>query len=579
MQALRRPLRRGEVGLVLLSVLLGGAVGAIAWGMGTAARALHSLFFGIALHGALSLATSIPSWRLFLVPMLGGVLLHLLNQAIRRHRAGQGGPRPPLDPIEANALHGGRMPMGDTLSVAAQTVLSNGVGASVGLEAGYAQAGGGLASRIGALLGLSRGQLSVLVGAGAAGAIGAAFDAPLTGAFYGFELVIGSYAIPALFPVVACAVTAVVTARQLEGLTYQVVATAPDVIDPGLYPLAMLLGALAAMLAILLMRGVGVVEAGLARALPTGWIRLGFGGMCVGALAVVAPVSLSAGHGALHVALVTEAGVQAVALLFLVKGAASLVSVGSGFRGGLFFASLLIGALGGKLFAALLAVLAPPGPDPMLMAIVGMSAFGAAVIGAPLAMTFLALETTGSLAVTGLVLASVAVSGLMVRRLFGYNFASWRFHLRGEAILSAHDVGWVEALTAGRLMRRDALVMPATMTVADVRAAVPLGSARRLALTDADGRYAGLVSVAEVHALEVDGAMPVGSLARLAGTVLLPGTGAREAMAAFAAAEAEALAVVDPDTRQVLGLLSEARLLRRFGEEVERRRREESGLA
>lgn len=558
---------------MVLATLLGVAVGAIAWAMGTAARALHTLFFGIGLHDALSLAASIPPWRLLLAPMLGGVLLHLLNQAIRNRR-----PRPALDPIEANALHGGRMPMGDTVSVAAQTVLSNGVGASVGLEAGYAQAGGGLASRIGTLLALPRGQLRVLVGAGAAGAIGAAFDAPLTGAFYGFELVIGSYAIPALFPVVACAVTAVVTARWLEGLTYQVVATAPTVVDPGLYPLAMLLGALAGIMGILLMRGVSGVEAGLARAVPSGWIRLGFGGLCVGALAVAAPVSLSAGHGALHVALVTEMGVQAVALLFLVKGAASLISVGSGFRGGLFFASLLLGALGGKLFAALLAVLMPPGPDPMVMAIVGMSAFGAAVIGAPLAMTFLALETTGSLAVTGLVLAAVAVAGLIVRRLFGYNFASWRFHLRGEAILSAHDVGWVEALTAGRLMRRDVLVMPAMMTVGDFRAAVPLGSARRVVLADAASRYAGLLSVAEAHALEVDGAATLGTLARAAGTVLLPETGARAAMAVFAAAEVEALAVVDPATRRVLGLLSEARLLRRFGEEVERRRREESGL-
>ena len=97
----------------------------------------------------------------------------------------------------------------------------------------------------------------------------------------------------------------------------------------------------------------------------------------------------------------------------------------------------------------------PPGPDPLLMALVGMSAFGAAVIGAPLAMTFLALETTGSLAVAGLVLAAVAVSGLIVRRLFGYSFATWRFHLRGESIRSAHDIGWINDLTAARLMRRD----------------------------------------------------------------------------------------------------------------------------
>jgi len=60
--------------------------------------------------------------------------------------------------------------------------------------------------------------------------------------------------------------------------------------------------------------------------------------------------------------------------------------------------------------------------------------------------------------------------------------------------------------------------------------------------------------------------------------VLLPRTNARDAMAIFEAAEAEALVVVDGPARRVLGLLTEAHLLRRYGEEVEKRRREETGI-
>ena len=100
-------------------------------------------------------------------------------------------------------MHGGRLSVTDGVVVGVQTVLSNGVGASVGLEAGYAQVGGGIASWLGMAFSLRRGDLRVLVGAGTAGAIGAAFDAPLTGAFYAFELVIGTYSVAALFPVVA----------------------------------------------------------------------------------------------------------------------------------------------------------------------------------------------------------------------------------------------------------------------------------------------------------------------------------------------------------------------------------------
>ncbi|GGC27832.1 chloride channel protein [Siccirubricoccus deserti] len=570
--ALRSWVRSSEVGVVVLATLTGAGVGVLAWGMGAAAHGLQRLLYGLGPEARLSTTTFLPSWRLLLVPVLGGLALALLNWAIARWRA-----KPPVDPIEANALHGGRMSLSDAVVVGAQTVVSNGFGASVGLEAGYAQAGGGLASRLGAAFSLRRGDLRILVGAGTAGAIGAAFDAPLTGAFYAFELVIGTYSIGALFPVVASAVTAVLVARSLAAHSVQVEALVPSVIDTSAYPLALAVGALCGLSAILLMRGVGLAEAGLARLIPSPMLRLAVGGLAVGTLAQVSPVALSAGHGALHLTLVTEAPAWPVLALLLVKALASILSIGSGFRGGLFFASLLIGGLGGKLFAALLALLDPPGPDPLLMVLVGMSAFGAAVIGAPLAMTFLALETTGSLAVTGLVLASVAVSGLIVRRLFGYSFATWRFHLRGESIRSAHDIGWINDLTAAQLMRRDVAQVPQDIDLASFRRAFPLGATARVVAVDAAGCYAGLVSVPEVHAAppEVTCLAP---LLHHRGTVLLPGMNARDAMAAFGLAEADALAVVEPASHRPVGLLTEAHLLRRYGEEVQKRRREESGL-
>lgn len=76
---------------------------------------------------------------------------------------------------------GGRMSLRDSVLVAVQTLISNGFGASVGLEAGYTQAASGLASRLGLDFHLRRGDLRVLVGCGAAAAISAAFGAPLTG--------------------------------------------------------------------------------------------------------------------------------------------------------------------------------------------------------------------------------------------------------------------------------------------------------------------------------------------------------------------------------------------------------------
>jgi len=95
---------------------------------------------------------------------------------------------------------------------------------------------------------------------------------------------------------------------------------------------------------------------------------------------------------------------------------------------------------------------------------------------------------------------------------------------------------------------------------------------------DESGRYAGLVPVPEAH-LDVPGVERIADLLQVADEVLLPAMNAKEAMAVFDASEADALVVVDdPGTRCVVGLLSEAHLLRRYGEEVDKRRREEIGL-
>ena len=121
--------------------------------------------------------------------------------------------RRPIDPIEANALHGGRMSMRDSIVVALQTMASNGFGASVGLEAGYTQLVAGIASRLGIGFRLRRGDLRMLVGCGAASAIAAAFGAPLTGAFYGFELIIGTYTAAALAPVLTASIAGVLVSH------------------------------------------------------------------------------------------------------------------------------------------------------------------------------------------------------------------------------------------------------------------------------------------------------------------------------------------------------------------------------
>jgi chloride channel protein, CIC family len=270
---------------------------------------------------------------------------------------------------------------------------------------------------------------------------------------------------------------------------------------------------------------------------------------------------------------------QIIAGVFVLKALASIVSLGSGFRGGLFFATLFMGALGGRLYAAGVDLVWPGlALDPNVYAVIGMSALSASVIGGPLTMSFIALESTGNLWLTTVVLVAVMISTQITRELFGYSFATWRLHLRGETIRSAADVGWIRDLTVRRLMRPDVATVDAGVGIADFRVKFPLGSTTQVVAVDATGRYVGLAVVAEAHAPDIDTARGLIGILHHRDVVLHPVMNIQEAIAVFDAAEAESLAVVEADgERRPVGILTEAHAMRRYAEESDKRRREAIG--
>jgi CIC family chloride channel protein len=290
---------------------------------------------------------------------------------------------------------------------------------------------------------------------------------------------------------------------------------------------------------------------------------------------------MSSGHGALHFAGFVSIPLAVLATIFILKAIASVISLGSGFRGGLFFATLFLGALGGHLFAGGFDAIWPGlNLSPNVYAIIGMSALSASVIGGPLTMSFIALESTGNLWLTTAVLVAVIISTQITRELFGYSFATWRLHLRGETIRSAADVGWIRDLTVRSLMRHDVATVNANMRLEQFRDKFPLGSKNQVVAVDGSGRYVGLALVADAHATDIQASGGLIGLLHFRDVVLHPGMNIQEAIAVFDAAEAETLAVVETvGDRRPIGVLSEAHAMRRYAEESEQRRREVSGEA
>ncbi|MFM5916564.1 MAG: chloride channel protein [Novosphingobium sp.] len=559
---LRRRLRSGDAILLLVAVLIGALAGLATVVQSAVSHGLQALLYGVSINRLSALASIHHPSKLLFLP-LGGLLLVLVTKLFKSRPT-------PVDVIEANALHGGRIPWRDSLQVSLQTIISNGFGASVGLEAAYAQAGGGLASTIGAWLQLKRADLRMLVGAGAGAAIGAAFSSPLAGAFYAFEIVIGAYTPAAMAPVAAAALSGVLVARSMGAAPFLTVASTAHGQSLTSYLLFAGLGLVCAAVGILIMRFQALAERTVQRwrkpfiPLPV------IGGFLLIPLAWISPQALSSGHGAMRLEIAVQPALQFLLLVFALKTVASIVSLSFGFRGGLFFASLFLGSLLGPAYAQVVNVIAG---QPLLSTIdatlVGMAALSVTIVGGPMTLSLLILETTHDFALTGVVLTAALCASAITRDFFGYSFSTWRLHLRGAKIRSARDIGWGSELTAGRLMQKHPPLFSANLSIEEFRSTYPIGSTGRVLLHDGNGHFSGIVETAMAYDYHLDPAAAVGDLAAKSDASVTEVAAVGEILELFDDLDTDDLAVIAPDGR-VLGMLTERYVARRYMEASDR---------
>ncbi|WP_300780458.1 chloride channel protein [Enhydrobacter sp.] len=570
-------LRSNEPVQIFVCGIVGAAIGALVAGLRWVVDLLHLVGFNLSEGRTLSTGIGVDPLRILIVPVIGGLVIGLSAIIMRRLR-----PKDIVDPIEANALHGGIMSMFDSLRLLIATITSNAAGASVGMEAGYTQMGSSILAKVGQYFRLRRNDQRIFVGAGAAAAIAAAFNAPFAGAFYGYELILGTYSVRALAPVAAAAIAGTFAQRAL--IDPEPIFSVEQFFHFNLrvYFVFALLGIFAGAFSVLAMQSVTWAERALRRLPLPQWLRPAIGGILLSAIAIIVPQVLGSGHGAIQLMFDRNVALQTFLLLLIAKLVASAVSLGSGFRGGMFSASLFLGCLFGGSFAGVAALVVPSLSDMQsALMMVGMGAVAAAIIGGPLTMVFLVLEGTGSFAMMVAVMVGVVISSTIVRLTFGYSFSTWRFHQRGIGIRSPHDIGWLADLSVGRLMRTDAQVVPENTPLKELREKFPPGTAWHVFVVSDKGIYTGALDSADVHDTQQNDKLETlyaRDLAADPDIFLLPYENVRTALGRFEDKEVETLPVLaSSNDRSIVGYLSEQYALRRYNQELERRRSADLG--
>ena len=577
-RSFRQRARNDELFLILLAAISGAVAAAGVIVLRGLVVVMHHYLYGVPLREYALSQTLLKWWQPLGVLGLGGLAYGIVAFFIQRRRKQE-----PLDVIEANALHGGIMSFWDGVIIALMTVGSVGLGASVGLEAGATQLSAAASSWLGRRFKLSRSSLRTMVGCGAAAAIAAVFNAPIAGTFFALELVIGGYAVTALVPVSVAAIVSTLTAHVIFGVQPIFYVVTPPMLNSNDYVLFGLLGLAAAVVGVGVMWAATAFESLLRRTAIPAWLRPAAGGLLIAGLGYLYPQVLGTGHGALAATLSDNGPAGVVVLLLAAKALASAISIGSGFRGGLFSASLLLGGLLGTaywnlcfhLFPTLIAVHSA-------YAVVGMGAVAAAIVGAPLTMILLVFEITSDYTMTLGVAVAAMIATVITRRAFGYSFSTWRFHLRGLGLKGAYDVSRMYELTVRRILDRDMLRVPAATKLGDL--VREFAKQRRfLAFVHKDdGTFVGIVdsrsATAKIAETDVGSDLTVGGLAQPQARLLTPDDRLSTALTVLDGMDYETAAVVmSPTDPRLVGCVHKAHLLRCLVEEADQMRREELG--
>lgn len=321
--------------------------------------------------------------RRVLVLLGGGLVAGVGGLALAR---GPGG-----EVTEAIWLRAARLPFWASIQRAVLSIVTVGLGSSLGREAAPQQSGAAVASVLSGWARVSESQRRLLVACGAGAGIAAVYNVPLGGALFALEVLLGTLSLPLVLPALVTTLTA--TAVAWIALPTHPTYSIPSYGVSGTQVVwALLIGPIAGLAAMAYVRL--IVRAHAMR--PSGWLRVAAPVVvftALGAVAIAYPQLLGNGKPVVQLALVGRLGAVLLAVLLVLKPLATAACLGSGASGGLFTPTLAYGVLLGGLLGAGWSQLWPGAPLGSYAVIGGAAVLGASMQG-PLAAVVLILELT-----------------------------------------------------------------------------------------------------------------------------------------------------------------------------------------
>ncbi len=574
--------------MVLVAVACGltGALGAVLFRF--LIRFVQALFFegadglpalleeGIAAEAQdpLAVARELPWYWRVAIPAAGGMIVGPLIYFFAREAKGHGVP----EVMAAVALRGGIIRPRVVGVKAFASAISIGSGGSVGREGPIVQIGAALGSSIGQMLKMPPAQLRTIVGCGAAAGVSATFNAPIAGALFAAEVVVGNFAVAQLSPIVIASVVATVVSRFFIGDHPAFPVPTYELVSPFELAPYMVVGFMAGFVALVFMFTLYRTEDLFDKVPMPEWSRAALGGALVGVIGIWFPNVFGVGYSTISSALESQLPTMLLGALILVKIAATSITIGSGGSGGIFAPSLFLGAMTGGFLGSFIHAWFPEATASSgAYALVTMGAVVAATTHAPITAIIMIFELTQSITIIPPLMAACVVSTLVTTYLHRDSIYTMKLRRRGIDLYEEEPRNVLRSLFVREVMDNSPEVVPADAGYTEVVERV-LGSEHTdFFVVDRHGKLAGSIHLRDFTRMLVEREalmqlVVAGDLAEPNPPTVTDADDLHLVMQVFSGIHAEEIAVVDvEDARKIIGSVHKRDVIQAYNQEVLRR--------
>ena len=352
---------------------------------------------------------------------------------------------------------------------------------------------------------LTRSLNRTLLGCGVAAAVAGSFNAPLAGALFANEVVIGHYALKAFAPVVVASVAGTAISRYYFGDFPAFALVNNPLASFWEFPAFVGLGVACAVCAILLMHSI-VVATELSKRTPIpSWTKPAVAGLAIGAMALVMPQVLGVGYGVTEDAMLHAYGFGTLLIILAAKIIATAISLGWGFSGGVFSPALVVGAVCGGAYGIVATSIFPDlSAGVPAYTVVGMGAVAAAVLGAPISTTLIIFEMTSDYTLTLAVMVAVVVASEFSHHFYDRSFFVRQLRERGMDLKQGIESEVMQTIAINAVMRSNLSTVTMSTDLETLRHLLQDSSVGELFVVRDNGELHGTITLSDLSDFAFD---------------------------------------------------------------------------